>query len=438
MKDPRITAANILYEVIVEKKSLSQILHKANDSTAVSLTKELCFGVCRYYFQLECILEQLLQKKIKAQEKIIEILLLLGIYELLYLNTAKYAVVSEIVNCIKSLKKNWAIKLGNAVLRNFLRNKEHILLTIKKDQQAELAQPKWLITELKKAWPLCWYKILEQSNHAPPMIVRVNQRLITTEDYQALLNKKNIRSQKSEVVCSALILEKACHVSELPGFTIGYCSVQDVSAQLAVSFLQLAPNFTVLDACAAPGGKTTQILEAEENLASLIALDSDAERIIKIQENLTRLKFIPRAKSEQFHATVKTARAENLEEWWDGNLFDRILLDAPCSATGVIRRHPDIKLLRKKEDIKTLINTQRTLLSQLWKVLKPEGLLLYVTCSILPPENSENIQWFLETQKNVRMLPLDFPINHSQLGLQLFPGDFSGDGFYYCLLQKIF
>lgn len=427
MLNPRICASNILVEVIFEYKSLSASLKFANQSQQVNLTKELCFGVCRYYFQLKLILSKLMTKPIKPQEAQIECLLLLGIYELSHLNTATHAVVSELVECTKILKKTWATKLVNAVLRNFLRNQTELTEVSLKDVTARYNHPQWLIKKIKKDYPVEWENILHANNQQAPMILRVNQQKITTHDYLKMLNTQSIVGHLSEICSTALILEKGCPVTKLPKFADGYCSVQDINAQLAANFLQLSAGQNVLDACAAPGGKTGHILESAPKLASLLAIDNDIERMKIVQENLERL---------QLSAKTIRANVENLHEWWDKKLFDRILFDAPCSATGVIRRHPDIKLLREESDIANLVKIQRQLLTSLWQTLKPSGLLLYVTCSILPEENSENITWFLQQNNNAKILPLPLTTKHAAIGLQLLPGEFEGDGFYFCLLQK--
>lgn len=427
MLNPRICAAMILKEVIFEKHSLAPALRLSNKSQQSNLTKELSFGVCRYYFQLKTILSQLMSKSIKAKEAGIECLLLLGIYELLYLNTAKHAVVSDVVECTKILKKTWATNLVNAILRNFLRNQADLVAHSIKNREAEFNHPEWMIKKIKQAYPTEWQSILQINNQHPPMTLRVNPLKTTREDYQTLLHDQGIMTQLAEHCPYALVLESACNVLNLPKFSEGFCSVQDVNAQLAAGFLQLKPGLDVLDACAAPGGKTTQLLEIEPKLHSVIALENDRERVKIIHENLTRL---------QLSAKVITADAADLSSWWNNTAFDRILLDAPCSATGVIRRHPDIKLLRQESDIKNLIHTQRELLRALWQTLKPNGLLLYVTCSIFPEENAENIEWFLQNTTDAELIPLPLQSTYSLIGLQLLPGEYAGDGFYYALLRK--
>lgn len=427
MLNPRICAAKILKEVIFENHSLAPSLKLANKSQQSNLTKELSFGVCRYYFQLKTILSQLMSKSIKAKEAEIECLLLIGIYELMHLNTAKHAVVSDIVECTKILKKTWATNLANAILRNFLRNQADFVANSIKKREAEYNHPEWLIKKIKHAYPTEWQSILQTNNQHAPMSLRVNPLKTTRDAYQTLLHDQDIMTQLAEHCSNALVLESACSVLNLPHFADGYCSVQDVNAQLAAGFLQLKPGLSVLDACAAPGGKTTQLLEIEPKLLSVLALENDRERVKIIYENLTRL---------QLSAKVITADAADLASWWNKAAFDRILLDAPCSASGVIRRHPDIKLLRQESDIKNLLHTQRELLQALWQTLKPNGLLLYVTCSIFPEENSENIKWFLQNTTDAELVPLPLQSTQSLIGLQLLPGEYAGDGFYYALLRK--
>lgn len=428
--NPRICAAHILTKVIFEKKSLSEVLPLANKSKQINLTKELCFGVCRYYFQLKHILKQLVTKPIKSKEAEIECLLLIGIYELSHLNTAKYAVVSELVECTKTLKKNWATNLVNGVLRNFLR---HQPLEDRADLESTYNHPTWLIKKIKKAWPKEWEKILDHNNTPAPLTLRINPHKTSLQNYLTLLSEAELSAHPSPVAKHALILGSPCPVTQLPNFADGFVSVQDVNAQLAAEFLSLSPGLTVLDACAAPGGKFTHLLETERRIAKLIAIDHDKKRIQKIHENLTRLDL---NKTKNTQIQILTADVNALSSWWDKHLFDRILLDAPCSSTGVIRRHPDIKLLRQESDITKIAEHQRTLLQTLWRTLKPNGLLLYVTCSILPEENVDNIKWLLENFSEAEVIPLPQQSTRCEIGLQLLPGDYEGDGFYYCLIKK--
>ncbi len=426
LSNPRICAASILTEVVADKKSLNAVIDTARKSSEMALTKQLCFGTCRYYFQLKHIQKNFLKKSIKAKEMQVEMLLLCALYELIYLNTQPHAVVNETVEALKIIKKHWAVKLINGILRNFLRQKSQQLENLTKNPVAFYAHPLWLIEKIKKAYPTDFQKILAENNKKAPMILRVNQQKITTQNYLEKLKAHDIEASTSPICDSAIVLKSACQVQALPGFFEGECSIQDVHAQLAVNLLPVDATHRVLDACAAPGGKSAHLLEKFSNDLDLTVLDVDAHRIPLVLENFERLHL---------SAKILTADATALNDWWDKNAFDRILLDAPCSATGVIRRHPDIKLLRQESDIAQLQKTQRALLKTLWQTLKSGGKLLYCTCSVLPEENMENIQWFLQTTQNATIQRLSLA-SSTTTGLQKLPGDACGDGFYYCLLNK--
>jgi 16S rRNA (cytosine967-C5)-methyltransferase len=229
-------------------------------------------------------------------------------------------------------------------------------------------------------------------------------------------------------VSTGIVLENACDVKQLPGFADGVVSVQDSAAQLAVVLLDLQPNQRVLDACAAPGGKTCHVLETEPELAHVLALDRDAVRLGRIRENLERLGLT---------AQLREGDASDPRQWWDGTPYDRILLDAPCSATGVIRRHPDIKLLRKAADIAPLARRQQTLMARLWPLLAPGGMLVYATCSVLKQENELNVEHFLATHGDARERPIAAPWGHAGVcGRQILPGEAGMDGFFYACLVK--
>lgn len=412
----RLIAIEILINVIENGHSLTESLSKHHDHDKISLIKQYCFGLCRWYFQADHFLKQLLKKKLNQKDVDIKILLLLGIYELVHMNTPDHAVVNECVKTTKQLKKIWAKNLVNAVLRNFIRKKESL-------DQDNLSHPEWLLSALKESWPVHWKAIIEANNQHPPMFLRVNTQKQTVADYLSLVN-----GHACSTATEAVLLSQPCPVSALPGFSEGQVSVQDLSAQLAAHFLNLQPGLRVLDACAAPGGKTCHIAEQEANLQTLIALDVDENRTRLIHDNLNRLGL---------SANVLCADAATPNSWWDGQLFDRILLDAPCSATGIIRRHPDIKLHRRKDDIKALAQTQITLLSALWPLLAPNGLLVYATCSILPQENTDVICHFLTQSQDANCLKINLEFGVPQkAGHQIFPEEKLGDGFYYAVLQK--
>jgi 16S rRNA (cytosine967-C5)-methyltransferase len=284
---------------------------------------------------------------------------------------------------------------------------------------------------LQKSWPNHWEEILNANNAQAPMSLRINTKKITRGKYLGLLAKQNIAANIDKYSTSGITLDKPGDVSDLPGFNEGLFYVQDISSQLAVSLLELAPKQIILDACAAPGGKLTHILEAEDNLAQVVAVDIDNKRIGTIRENLDRLQLNEKV-------LLITGDARNPEKWWDKIQFDRILLDAPCSATGVIRRHPDIKVLRTKNDIISLQKHQLQILEALWPLLKANGILLYATCSIFPQENTDVVEDFLQQNKDAKEIVINEPWGvETKHGRQIITGENNMDGFYYAKLRKI-
>ncbi|OGT21877.1 MAG: 16S rRNA (cytosine(967)-C(5))-methyltransferase [Gammaproteobacteria bacterium RIFCSPHIGHO2_02_FULL_42_13] len=431
---PRLFSLEILCDLFIQHQSLSSLQQKLKtypNQSERAYIQVLCYGVARWYLQLDFIAKRLLSKPLKQKDQTLHILILIGLYELLYTKTPDYAVVTEAVNVVRALKKSWAQGLINAVLRNFLRRKEELLKTVSDNEAVSYSHPAWLLTRLKKEYPHAWKEIVTANNQCPPMSLRVNQNKISRDEYGEKLRQVGLRGNILQNYSDAILLEKPCAVGQLPGFSEGDVSVQDCGAQLAVTLLDLKPDQRVLDACAAPGGKTCHILEYEPNISTLVAIDHDAKRLALVGENLAR-------SSEQGKSSADAASscselivgdAAEPDAWWDGKVFDRILLDAPCSATGVIRRHPDIKFLRREEDIATLAKTQLRLLQSLWLLLKPGGKLLYVTCSVLAEENQQVIQKFLhQNQLDLSVLA------HEQ---QLLPTVGGSDGFYYACLTKI-
>lgn len=422
----RAQAAKIISTIILDGASLTAALKQISSvDKNRSFIQELCYGVLRWYWQLAAITKILITKPLKAKDSDIQALILIGLYQLIHLQTPIHAALNETVQAARDLNKSWATKLINGVLRQFLRDQETILAKINKEPVARYAHPKWLLQMLKQAWPDQWEAIVNANNQRPPMTLRVNRQQISRDDYLQLLPEKTVVAPHTD---QGIILATPCNVHELPGFTEGKVSVQDGAAQLAAGLLDLQPGQRVLDACAAPGGKTAHILETEAKLSELVVIDNDEERLIKIADNLNRLRL---------KATVQGADAAIPQDWWDGRQFDRILLDAPCSATGVIRRHPDIKLLRRAEDIAALAKTQQQLLTALWPLLKPGGLLLYVTCSILPTENTAVLKHFLATHKEAHEKKIDANWGIAlSIGRQIFPGEQQMDGFFYARLEK--
>ena len=388
----------------------------------------MCFGVLRFYPRLLFFLSHLIDKPVKNKEKIIECLLLTGIYEIYYMQTPEHACVSESVGAALDLRKKWAKGLTNAVLRGALREQQQLELTAKQSEGAHSAHPKWLLKIIKKHWPEQWPQIITANNQAGPLTLRINLQKTSRDDYLQRLADKGITAAACNFSATGIQCAQAVDVTELPGFSKGEVSVQDQAAQLAAVLLDAQAGERILDACAAPGGKTAHLLEQCAQL-ELLALDKVESRVARIRENLDRLGL---------KAQTLTADALQTSSWWDGVAFDRILLDAPCSATGVIRRHPDIKLLRRPEDITQLIQTQAQMLSSLWPLLKTGGMLLYSTCSILAEENDQQIQEFVQNTATAETRPIDARWGHTGLcGRQILPGESDMDGFYYALIQKI-
>ncbi|MES2217585.1 MAG: 16S rRNA (cytosine(967)-C(5))-methyltransferase RsmB [Pseudomonadota bacterium] len=426
----RFTAASLVTDVLSGKSlsdSLPAALTQFKDTRDAALVQAIAYGVCRHYFYLAAVLEQLLEKPLKAKDLDVYALLLVGLYQLTEMRVPAYAAVGETVNAAKNLKKPWAKNFVNAVLRNYQRNAAAIAAELNHNPVASYTHPQWMISALQTAWPAQWQEILTANNQHPPLALRVNARYQSRADYLEKLNAANIPATAIAHTQHGLVLESAMDVLLLPGFAQGEVSVQDGAAQLAAELLMLGPNLRVLDACAAPGGKTAHIAESEPTL-ELIAIDKDAGRLQVVRENLQRLEL---------NANCIQGDAANPAAWWDGKLFDRILLDAPCSASGVIRRHPDIKLLRRPEDIKAFAAEQLRLLSGLWPVLKIGGLLLYATCTVFPAENTAVLASFLAAHADAQVEPMTLAVGHPcEIGQQIFPGMHGMDGFYYALLRK--
>jgi len=423
----RASAAKILQRVIYNGESLSTALPTDSEP----LTRDLCYGCLRWHEPLSAILDQLVSKPLKQKDKDIECLLRVGLYQIIYQKTPDHAAVNETVSALKDLKKPWARKLLNGVMRNFLREQESILAESQKRQTVRYAFPLWLIKAIKIAWPENWETILHESNQRAPMTLRVNLSRQTRDEYLSKLQSSEIKASPVEQVESAVVLDQPISVHELPNFDEGEASVQDAAAQLATLLLDCKNGMNVLDACAAPGGKTGHILESASNL-SVLAIDSSEKRLQRVTENLDRLGF-NNPTNDNNEVKLLAIDAADLGLYPTDLMFDRILLDAPCSATGVIRRHPDIKVLRRASDIESLQEQQKRLLDALWGKLKAGGVLLYATCSILPQENEDQIEAFLKRQNNVEVMEMDQSQGH---GRQVFPGEESMDGFYFAKLSK--
>ncbi|KAB7627244.1 16S rRNA (cytosine(967)-C(5))-methyltransferase RsmB [Alkalilimnicola sp. S0819] len=427
--NPRLAAVRVLAQVLDQGRSLAEALPQVQRELPErdrALVQELCYGVLRRRDLLQAVLEQLLSKPLRAREREVQLLLLVGLHQILHMRTPPHAAVSATVEVTRVLGKKWAAGLANAVLRRALRERESLLAAV--PAAARLSHPDWLQDALRDAWPKEAEGLMEANNLHPPMSLRVNTQRQSRDEYRRELDEAGIAAAPGPHAEEALLLEKPRGVESLPGFAEGRVSVQDQAAQLAAALLDVPAGARVLDACAAPGGKTCHLLERQPELAELVAVELDPLRMPRIQENLARLEL---------HAKLVEGDAARPADWWDGRPFERILLDAPCSATGVIRRHPDIKWLRRADDIPRLAALQEKLLEALWPLLAEGGRLLYATCSVLPVENSEQIQRFLTRHPEARCEPLPGSWGREQAcGRQILSGDEGMDGFYYACLSK--
>jgi len=430
--NPRLAAAKALAAVLNGKASLNSSLPTQLDKVEDrdrGFTQDLAFGTARWQPRLSALAAKLLQKPFKAADADVEALLLVGLYQLLYTRVPAHAAIGETVGCADKLKKPWAKALLNAVLRRAQRESEALLAELEHDPVVRTSHPRWLQKSLKAFWPEQWEAICAANNAHPPMILRVNRRHHSRDAYLQLLTNGGINATPCVYSVDGIVLEAATDVRSLPGFAEGWISVQDEAAQLAADLLDLAPGQRVLDACCAPGGKTCHILEVEKDLAGVVAVDLEAKRLVRVRENLARLGL---------SAELIAADGRDTATWWDGKPFQRILLDAPCSATGVIRRHPDIKLTRQPDDIAALAVLQGELLDAMWPTLEVGGILLYATCSTLPTENTEVIEAFLARTSGARELDLATTAGIKQPhGRQLLAQEGGHDGFYYAKLIKI-
>ena len=395
--------------------------------------QDLSYGTLRFYGEIDAYLVQLLEKPLNDER--INALLLVALYQLLHDKADSFTVVNQAVQAVSQLRKPtpkiWAKGLVNAILRNFLRQKDRLTSKLKLNEVAIFSYPQWWINKLKLQYPDNWKSILEIGNQHPPMTLRVNTKKISIENYMQLLSRKGIDA--THLGLQAVMLNKPVAVENIPGFMDGVVSVQDFGAQLAGYQLNAHSNMKVLDACCAPGGKTGHILELAD--VNLTALDIDNVRLQRVQSNLDRLKLI---------ANLLEGDASS-SEWFDRSTleakpFERILADVPCSASGIVRRHVDIKWLRREVDLTYFTSQQAKILANLWQLLAKGGKLLYVTCSIFNEENQGQVDNFLKNNMNAIQLPFEFPMTYLQTGIsqingQLIPSN-AHDGFYYALLQK--
>lgn len=422
----RVAAAQAL-QAVEDGHSLAQSLPLAQARVAPQDRPELqalCYGTCRWYHRLDSELGLRLNKPLRRNDRVVHQLLLVALFQLRHSQQADYAVLNETVEACRILAKPHLAGMVNAVLRAAQREGEPAPAS----EAAQFSHPDWMVQKLRHNWPDHWQAILAANNSQAPMTLRVNARQLDRDQYLQWLRDDGIDAVATRHAPHGIQLGRPLPVERLPGFGDGAVSVQDEAAQLCTTLLDLAPGQRVLDACAAPGGKTCAILEQQPELAEVIAIDQSETRLPRIRENLDRLGL---------EATLLAADAGATDQWWDGRHFDRILLDVPCSASGVIRRNPDIKLLRREGDIAALAEIQLGLLTALWQTLAPNGRLVYATCSVFPQENHRIIQRFLRQQPQAELITpaVEWGLD-TGAGRQLLPDPQAQDGFFYAVLIR--
>jgi len=427
-----VVAVQTMHAVLMDGRSFSTVLvdgEKRIPPEARSRFRALCFEWARWATQLEAMVDAKLDKPLRAKDIDVYLLMQLGVLELTQMNTPAHTAVNECVKALKGLKRPWAKGLVNAVLRNTQRQP---IDTKSLNRAEKYAYPDWWITALKHDWPDQLDALLEGGNLRAPMTLRANRLLGNASDTLKQFDEMGLSADAHAYAPEAISLVEPMPVTAVPGFSDGQVSVQDASAQMIVPLLEKAgvkPS-TMLDACSAPGGKTAYLLEAFSK-ATVLALDQSAERLTRVNENLARLSL-------QDRATTKAVDAGDVLSWWDKQAFDFVLLDAPCTGSGVIRRHPDIKHTRREDDVDNLAQQQSKLLSALWEVVAPGGHLLYATCSVFKKENTKQMERFLSENVDAQdVTPKELPWAHAQpVGYQVLSAENNMDGFYYALLKK--
>ena len=427
-QNPRIAAVGAIAEVLDGHNSLaeSSALSNVRDSRDNALARHLTYAVLRWLKALDWLAKQLLSKPLKNRDRDVHRLIMLGLQQLWHDQTASHAAVNETAECARLLGKPWAVGLVNAVLRRFQREHEELLKKLD-ETDASFAHPQWLLQEIRTDWPQQWQEIVAANNRQATLWLRINRQKSEEAVLKKQLQEAGFEIADHPFAPDAISITPPAAVAKIPGFEHGWLSVQDPAAQLARELLDPQPGERVLDACAAPGGKTAHLLESCAEI-ELTVLDRQAQRVEQIEESLKRLGL---------DANPQVADALVVDDWWDGQKFHKILLDAPCSATGVIRRHPEIKWLRKPEQVDTVVEIQADLLRSLWPLLETGGVLVYATCSILKRENNLQIDHFLEQHKDAESVAINAGWGSAlETGRQVFPGEADMDGFFYALLRK--
>jgi 16S rRNA (cytosine967-C5)-methyltransferase len=427
-QNPRLAALKVLSDVLDGHQSLaeSESLSQLRDSRDSAFARHLAYGVLRWLNALEWLSGRLLARPVKKREREVKRLLLLGLQQLWHDQTASHAAINETAECARLLGKPWAVGLINAVLRRFQREQEQLLSELQRTEH-RFAHPQWLLDEIRTDWPDDWREIADANNQQAPLWLRINRRKADEAVLRRDLEAAGFDIRDHAHARDAIGISPAAAVGNIPHFGAGWLSVQDPAAQLARDLVKPQAGERILDACAAPGGKTAHLLESCPGI-ELTALDRQAQRVGQIHQNLERLEL---------QAETRVADASSPAAWWSGQKFHKILLDAPCSATGVIRRHPEIKWLRSGGQVDEVVRTQAALLEALWPLLEPGGMLVYATCSILRRENSEQVRQFVENHAEA---VIDFPGVEwgtvEPFGRQILPGEAQMDGFFYAVLRK--
>jgi 16S rRNA (cytosine967-C5)-methyltransferase len=418
----------VRFEGVSLKAALPPVLATIADARDRALCEAMAFETCRWTLRYEPLLARMLERPLPSSLRIVHCLLLVGLAQIEAMRLADHAAISSTAEAARTLRHPRYVGLVNAVLRRYLREREALDAAARTGAVGEHAHPAWLIEALQLDWPEHAAAILRENNCIAPLWLRVNARQGSRDAYLARLSVAGFDASPSAIADSALCLEHGASPTRLPGWNDGAVSVQDLSAQLTAAALDIGPGQRVLDACAAPGGKSAHLLERDPAPERLLALDLDARRLQRIRDNLDRLGL---------QADVRQADAARPESWFDGWRFDRILLDAPCSGSGVIRRQPDIKLHRRAADVPGLVAVQARLLDALWPLLLPGGRLVYATCSVLKEENEHQIHAFLARTPDARPIALGAHFGHDrQVGRQRLPGDDGGDGFFHAAISK--
>ena len=426
----RAAALDVLVEVLCHGRSLGHCLDTRSplpERRDDALRKEICYGVLRRLRPLQSMLDTLLHRPLASKDGDVKVALLIGLYQLMYTRVSTHAAVATSAALGRHLGKPKATALINAVLRSFLRRRRELSGTIARAERPERSHPQWLVAALRRAWPSRWREILIANDAHPPLTLRVNALRTRRAEYLERLRGRGMEARSAPHCDHGITLARPVGVTELPGFLEGEVSVQDAAAQLAAPLLDPSPEARVLDACAAPGGKSAHLLEVNPSLR-LTALDIDRKRAARIESTLARLELA---------ATVHCADAGEPARWWDGLPYQFVLVDAPCTATGVIRRHPDLKWLRRPDDAARLAGQQLRLLASVWPLLARGGVLLYATCSVLPTENDDVVTRFLADHPDAKLGAIDaiwgIATRH---GRQILPGEDGMDGFFYARLVK--